>query len=175
MTGDLVPDVEPERSRMPPELVMKRAWPPVLVPKNCVLPPALVVMVAAPAVLVPENCATEKKLVVMVELAAVLVLENSVDPPELLVKVGVFEELLTIPVPLILKILLKEYAGAPALNLRVPTEAKFKNVMVVVFDAPNVAVLVGTVVTAAPVSTTVPATSPARMSGPLLSTQGMLR
>ena len=42
--------VRPDMSNVPPELVMKRALPPVLASKNEMLPPLFVVMVALPAV-----------------------------------------------------------------------------------------------------------------------------
>ena len=50
----LGPEV-PEKSTMPPALVMNRALPPVLLVPNCVSAPLLVVMVALPAVLVSAN------------------------------------------------------------------------------------------------------------------------
>ena len=48
----ILPEERPEMSSVPPALVIKRAWPPVLVSKNAVSPPKLLVMVALPAVLV---------------------------------------------------------------------------------------------------------------------------
>ena len=61
-----------------------------------------------------------------------------------------FEELLTMPRPVIVKVtgtgeILKLYAGAPAFNSMVPTDAPAENVMVVVDEGPNEAVPVGTV------------------------------
>ena len=59
----------PEKSTMPPALVMKRALPPSLLLVNCVSAPPLVVMVALPAVLVSENeMRLPEPLLTMVEL-----------------------------------------------------------------------------------------------------------
>src|SRR5262249_46510771 len=64
------PDV-PEKSTVPPALVMKRALPPLLLLVNCVSAPPLVVMVALPAVLVSENeMRLPEPLLMMVELPA---------------------------------------------------------------------------------------------------------
>jgi hypothetical protein len=99
--------------------------------------------------LATRACEREKAVflvltVVMVALAAEPEIENSKFPP---VKAGAFEELLTIPVPMVKKKpeRLNEYAGAPELNWRAPIAARLENVRFVVFDAPNVAVNVGTV------------------------------
>jgi|HubBroStandDraft_2_1064218.scaffolds.fasta_scaffold1255102_2 hypothetical protein len=64
-------EVSCEISKMPPTLVMKRAWPPVLVSKNCVNPPE-VLMVALPAVLLPWKDVEPPEFVVIVALPAVL-------------------------------------------------------------------------------------------------------
>ena len=101
---------------------MNVAFPPVLNPENDVYPPEVVVMVALSAVLVPVNL--RRKLFVMAALPAVLLSLNNADPPKPVVmaallavlllvnancdakvmkKFGAFEELLTMPVPAIVK------------------------------------------------------------------------
>jgi len=112
----LGPEV-PEKSTLPPALVMNRALPPVLLVPNCVSAPLLVVMVALPAVLVSVNDSVKPPLFVMLEFPAELELVKVVAP--LLVKLGANAELLTMPRPLISKsarLTAKEYAGAPDVN-----------------------------------------------------------
>jgi hypothetical protein len=96
------------------------ALPAVLVSPNIVLPPELLVMVALPAMLVLRKTTDPPELLVMMALPAVLLLEKAVCPALTLVKMGLFEESLTMPVPVICKAressISKEYAGAPALN-----------------------------------------------------------
>jgi hypothetical protein len=114
---------EPEKSTVPPALVMKRALPPSLLLVNCVSAPPLVVMVALPAVLVSENETRvgPPPLLMMVEFPAELEPRKDMPPllviaafaavpllknirPRLFVKVGANAELLLIPAPLMLKI-----------------------------------------------------------------------
>ncbi len=112
----LGPEV-PEKSTLPPALVMNRALPPLLLVVNSVCPPLLVVMVALPAVLVSLKDSKKPALVTMLEFPAELALVNVIAP--LLVKLGADAELLTIPEPLISKsarLTAKEYAGAAAVN-----------------------------------------------------------
>lgn len=105
--------------------------------------PLLLVRVALPAVLSPLKW--RKLLLVMAALPAELELEKISPPPT--VKVGTFEELLTMPVPLMVKFgpdgaVVKEKAGAPASSWIVPIETEPEIVIAVV--APllvNVAVL----------------------------------
>jgi hypothetical protein len=109
----------PEKSTVPPALVMKRALPPLLLLVNCVSALPLVVMVALLAVLAPENeIRLPKPLLTMIEFPAELALLNVI--AALLVKVGANAELLTIPAPVIsktgMKLMAKKYAGAPAVN-----------------------------------------------------------
>ena len=109
---------EPEKSTVPPALVMKRALPPSLLLVNCVSAPPLVVMVALPAVLVSvKETRVPPPLLMMAEFPAELELVNVIAP--LLVKLGANAELFTIPEPLIsksVKLTAKEYAGAAAVN-----------------------------------------------------------
>src|SRR5207247_2067613 len=113
---------EPEKSTVPPALVMKRALPPSLLLVNCVCAPPLVVMVALPAVLVSENeIRLPEPLLMMVELPAELEPRKDMPPllviaafaavpllknirPASFVKVGANAELLLIPAPLMLKV-----------------------------------------------------------------------
>ena len=113
---------EPEKSTVPPALVMKRALPPSLLLVNCVCAPPLVVMVALPAVLVSENeMRLPEPLLMMVELPAELEPRKDMPPllviaafaavpllknirPASFVKVGANAELLLIPAPLMLKV-----------------------------------------------------------------------
>src|SRR6516225_4496148 len=88
-------------SNMPPAWVMNVAFPPVLNPENDVYPPEVVVMVALSAVLVPVNL--RRKLFVMAALPAVLLLVNANCDAKVMKKFGAFEELLTMPVPAIVK------------------------------------------------------------------------
>jgi hypothetical protein len=139
--------VVPEKSTVPPALVMNRALPPSLLEANCVCEPALVVMVALPAVLVSvKDSKKPPALVRMFEFPAELELVKVIAP--LLVKLGANAELLTMPEPLISKsarLTAKEYAGAPAVNSIVPIEVVLEIVTEV--GAPllvNVAVPSGT-------------------------------
>jgi hypothetical protein len=112
----LGPEV-PEKSTVPPALVMNRALPPVLLLANCVSAPVLVVMVALPAVLVSVKDSKKPSLLTMIEFPAELALINVIAP--LLVKLGADAELLTMPAPLISKsarLTAKEYIGAPDVN-----------------------------------------------------------
>src|SRR5215472_13859514 len=92
------PDV-PEKSTVPPALVMKRALPPLLLAANCVSAPVLVVMVALLAVLMSVKDSKKPPLLTMIEFPAELALLNVIAP--LLVKLGANAELLTMPAPLI--------------------------------------------------------------------------
>lgn len=154
---------------VPPELVITVASPAVLASLNSVNEPELVVIVAAPAVLVSTKNVVAPVLLVMNAVPAVLVPANSVNPVEVFLiivspavlaftknvpsgpeldKVSLFEELLTMPVPSTSKKLgptSNVYAGAPALSWIVPMKVPLENVSVVVFEAPKVAVPVGTV------------------------------
>src|SRR5262249_26200955 len=107
----------PEKSTVPPALVMKRALPPLPLLVNCVNAPPLVVIVALLAVVVSVKDSKKPPLVTIIELPAELPLLNVIAP--LLVKLGANAELLTMPAPLISKsarLTAKEYAGAPAVN-----------------------------------------------------------
>ncbi|MBV9630169.1 MAG: hypothetical protein JO230_18900 [Xanthobacteraceae bacterium] len=72
------PPLRAEMSKLPPALVMKRAFPPEELSWNVVTAPLFVVIVALPAVLVLKNSTELKKpkllakIVVMVALPAVL-------------------------------------------------------------------------------------------------------
>ena len=156
----------PEKSTIPPALVMNRALPPSLLLVNCVIAPPLVIIVASRAVLVSENeRRVRKPLVMMVELPAEL--EPRKDMPPLLViaafaavpllkniralslvKLGANAEALAIPAPLMLKIkkglMVNEYAGAAAVNWIVLIEVELEMVTDVRVLVSNVAVLSGT-------------------------------
>src|SRR5262249_21247041 len=163
------PDV-PEKSTVPPALVMKRALPPLLLLVNCVSAPPLVVMVALLAVLVSENeRRVRKPLVMMVELPAELEPRKDMLPllviaafaavpllkniRALLVKLGANAEVLAIPAPLMLKVkkglikkglVVNEYAGAAAVNWIVLIEVEVEMVTDVRVLVSNVAVPSGT-------------------------------
>jgi hypothetical protein len=78
----VIPPLDREdMSNAPPALVMKPAFPPLALSTNPVSPPALVIMVALPAVL-----SLRKKMFAWLPM----------------IKVGALEELLTMPVPVIL-------------------------------------------------------------------------
>jgi len=129
-----------------PELVVIVAAPAVLVSTKNVVAPVLLVMNAVPAVLVPANSVNPVEVLLIIVSPAVLFTKNVPPGPEL-DKVRLFEESLTMPVPSTTKELgpmSNVYAGAPALSWIVPMKVELANVSVVVFDAPNVAVLVGT-------------------------------
>src|SRR6516225_10037930 len=142
----------------------------VLLSLNETMPPFLLTMAALPAVLLSLNCVSAPLFVVMVELAAVLLSLNETTPPlllmmaafpaelallkfrlSLLVKLGADAELLTMPAPLMSKVIpvplvVKLKAGAPAVNWIVLIEASSE----IVTDVGaallvNVAVLSGTV------------------------------
>src|SRR5262249_61190122 len=70
----------PEKSTVPPALVMKRAFPPLLLLVNCVNAPPLVVMVALLAVLVSVKDSKKPPVVRIIELIAELSMLN-VDEP----------------------------------------------------------------------------------------------
>src|SRR5262249_3021618 len=70
----------PEKSTVPPALVMKRALPPLLLLVNCVSAPPLVVMVALLAVLVSVKDSKKPPLVAIIELPAELPLLNVIAP-----------------------------------------------------------------------------------------------
>jgi hypothetical protein len=88
----------------------------------------------------------------MVALPALLVPRKKMFAWLPTIKVGALEELLTMPAPVMLidvvrgEDVAKVYAGAPGLNCSVPIDVVVKgwNNIEVVFDAPKVAVLVGT-------------------------------
>src|SRR5262249_34315121 len=156
----------PEKSTIPPALVMNRALPPSLLLVNCVIAPPLVIIVASRAALVSENeRRVRKPLVMMVELPAEL--EPRKDMPPLLViaafaavpllknmralslvKLGANAEALAIPAPLMLKIkkglMVNEYAGAAAVNWIVLIEVELGMVTDGRVIVSNVAVLSGT-------------------------------
>ena len=111
----------PEKSTVPPALVMNRALPPLLLLVNCVNAPPLVIMVALFAVLVSENeMRLPEPLLMMVELPAELEPRKDMLPllviaafaavpllkniKKLLVKLGADAELFAIPAPLMLKV-----------------------------------------------------------------------
>ena len=123
------------------------AAPAVLVSTKNVVAPVLLVMSAVPAVLVPANSVNPVEVLLIIVSPAVLAFTKNVPPGPELDKVSLFKELLTMPVPSISKELgpmSNVYAGAPALSWIVLMKVALENVIVVVFDAPNVAVLVGT-------------------------------
>jgi len=130
----LGPEV-PEKSTLPPALVMNRALPPLLLVVNSVCAPLLVVMVASVALLLLENATRLlPPLLMMAEAPAELAFRNVTAPllviaafpavplskeiKALLVKVGAEAELLMIPAPLMVKKLklVNEYTGAAAVN-----------------------------------------------------------
>src|SRR5262245_40046371 len=137
-----------EKSTVPPALAMNCALPPLLLSLNCVSPPLFVVMVALEAVLLLLNKSPPPLLVMMAFPAELLLLQFRF---ALLVKLGANAELLTMPAPLMLKVIpvplvMKLKAGAPAVNRIVLIEASSEIVTDV--GAPllvNVAVLSGTV------------------------------
>src|SRR5262245_50948700 len=161
----------PEKSTVPPALVMKRALPPLPLLVNCVSAPPLVVMVALPAVLVSENeMRLPEPLLMMVELPAeleprkdmlpLLVIAAFAAVPLLknirpaFVKLGANAELLLIPAPLMLKVtkrlkglMVNEYAGAAAVNWIVLIDVELEIVTDVGVPGlfVNVAMLSGTV------------------------------
>src|SRR5215510_14641457 len=133
---------------MPPALVMNCALPPVLLSLNCVSAPSFVVMIALAAVLLLLNERTPPLLLTMTALPAELaVLKFRLS---LLVKLGANAELLTMPAPLMSKVIpvplvTKLKAGATAVNWIVLIEASSESVAEV--GAPllvNVAALSGT-------------------------------
>src|SRR5215510_13278669 len=133
---------------MPPALVMNCALPPVLLSLNCVSAPSFVVMIALAAVLLLLNESTPPLLLTMTAVPAELaVLKFRLS---LLVKLGANAELLTMPAPLMSKVIpvplvTKLKAGAPAVNWIVLIEASSEIVTEV--GAPllvNVAALSGT-------------------------------
>jgi hypothetical protein len=80
------------------------ALPAVLLSLKLVNPLFMLVMVALPAVLELENCVTALlPLLVMIALPAVLLLVNDNSELEGTKKLGAFEELLTMPAPLIVR------------------------------------------------------------------------
>src|SRR5262249_42857308 len=90
-----------ERSTVPPAAVMNCALPPVLLSLNRVSASLFVAMIALAAVLALLNETTPPPLLTMTALPAELVLLKEKLP--VFVKVGANAELLTIPVPLMLK------------------------------------------------------------------------
>jgi hypothetical protein len=134
----------------PPELVVMVAFPAVLVSRKSVSPKALLVMVALPAFdpfwkFTIANAPAPKPLTIMIASPALPTLLNCISVPRTLKVVGPPTPLpMPAPVKLKLWVRLKEYAGAPALNWRVPTEALAKNARLVIVDAPKEAVPVGT-------------------------------
>src|SRR5262249_55593746 len=133
---------------MPPALVMNCVLPPVLLSLNRVSAPLFVMMIALAAVLLLLNESTPPLLLVMTALPAELVLLKF--KLSLLVKLGANAELLTMPAPLMSKVIpvpivTKLKAGAPAVNWVVLIEASSEIVTEV--GAPllvNVAALSGT-------------------------------
>jgi hypothetical protein len=141
----------PKSGGAPPMLFMIVELAAVLASKNCMVPP-LLLMVELAAVLVLKNC-TIPALLVMMALSAVLARPWNTKPVLCrtleIVKVGLFEELLEIPAPVIVKVEFaspKEYAGAPALNWSAPIDALPDKVTSAVFgEMGKMAVPVGTV------------------------------
>src|SRR5262249_62113230 len=114
------------RSVTPAALGMNGGLPPVLLSLNCVSAPLFVVMIALAAVLLLLNESTPPLLLVMTALPAELVLLKF--KLSLLVKLGANAELLTMPAPLMSKVIpvplvTKLKAGAPAVNWIVLIEA----------------------------------------------------
>src|SRR5262249_49609025 len=107
------------RSVTPAALGMNGGLPPVLLSLNCVSAPLFVMMIALAAVLLLLNESRPPLLLVMTALPAELVLLKF--KLSLLVKLGANAELLTIPAPLMSKVIpvplvTKLKAGAPAAN-----------------------------------------------------------
>src|SRR2546429_257681 len=92
-------------SNTPPAWVVNAALPPVLNPENCVVPPLLVMTVALPAVLVLVNVVNPPLLVTTAALPAVLLLVNAKSELVGTKKLGAFEELLTMPAPVNVRVL----------------------------------------------------------------------
>ena len=87
----------PEKSTVPPELVMNWALPPSPLVTNCVAPPEVVVITALLAVELPVKL-VRPPMVLMFALLA-LALLSKVRILSVLLMVGAFEELLTMPSP----------------------------------------------------------------------------
>jgi len=170
----LVMDAAPAVQVTAGALCVQRSEPSGLVPPNWVTPPVAFLMVEFSAVLAPTKNVAPPPLLVINALPAELVSVNSVKPPEMLLilvavfpavlafsknvpfgpeldRVRLFEDLLTMPVPLIAKkfdVISNVYAEASALSCIVPMKVPAGNVsgvVGVVFDAPKKAVPVGTV------------------------------
>jgi len=104
---------------MPPLLLTMVALPPLPLSLNCVSPPLFVVMVALAAVLLLLNESTPPLLMMMAAFPAELALLKF--RLSLLVKLGANVELLTMPAPLMSKVIpvplvTKLKTGAPAVN-----------------------------------------------------------
>jgi hypothetical protein len=90
-----------EMSNRPPALVMIMALPAVLEPEKAKIPPELVVIEAQPALLVPPKFVIPCPEFVMMALPAVLGPRKFRIPKATTEKVGSFEELDRMPLPLI--------------------------------------------------------------------------
>lgn len=128
-----------------PELVLlRKAEPALLVLENIVLP-ALLLTPAAPAVLVLRNCVSPPKLLIMAVPAVLPPLKFNVLKSS---SVGwMTPDSTATPVPVIFREKpdrSRKYAGAPVVKWRAPTDVFSEKVIVVVRDAPNVAVPAGT-------------------------------
>ncbi len=115
-----------------------------------VVPLPLLVINALPAELVPVNSVNPPEVLLMIVrvFPAVLAFSKNVPLGPELDRVRLFEELLTMPVPLIAKkfdAMSKVYADAPELSWIAPMKVPAENVSVVLLDAPKIAVPVGTV------------------------------
>src|SRR5262245_44346352 len=92
--------LEPRKLANPPPLLVMVSLPAVLVSLKLVKPLLVLVMVALAALLELKNCVTELlPLLVMLALPAVLLLVNANTELDGKEKLGAFEELLTMPAP----------------------------------------------------------------------------
>src|SRR5215831_15952143 len=96
---------------VPPRLAVIVALPAVVVLPKVVNPRKFAVMVALPAVLEPRKLANPPLPLVMLALPAVLLLANAVSEVNGKEKVGAFDELLTMPAPVKVRVL-----AVPRLN-----------------------------------------------------------
>jgi len=101
--------LDPRKLANPPPLLMMFELPAVLVSLKLANPLFVLVMLALPAVLELTNCVTETEpLFVMIALPAVLLLVNAKSELVGTKKLGAFEELLTMPAPVNVRL----FAGA---------------------------------------------------------------